>query len=242
MNKRLFWVGCLLGICLAGNVQAGGREKIAVIIDPGTSDRENKDMASWMGRDLSDTLSGRRGGYPTRILGSKDEFKQNAGEYLLDIRITRYNPGNKAARAFVGFGAGSASLDIHYELISPRGVVLMSKDDGCGSSLHWKNVAQKLNKNILESIRNPIAAGDNGAPVMAPRPEVVRPSVPVQAVSVQQPQSEAVAPAQPSVTTSAPAPAKDPVEQLRQLDNMKRQKLISDSEYKQKRKEILERL
>jgi len=82
--------GCVSGWKCGG--QAGGRESPLLLIGerPG-----KKDMASWMGRDLSDVLSGRHGGYPTRILGSKDEFKQNVGQYLLDIRITRYNPGNK---------------------------------------------------------------------------------------------------------------------------------------------------
>jgi hypothetical protein len=69
------------------------------------------------------------------------------------------------------------------------------------------------------------------------------PVAPVQAVA------PVVAPVSAPVVTPTPAPvsapaavAGDSVEQLRQLDAMKKQRLISESEYKQKRKQILDRL
>jgi hypothetical protein len=215
--SRMVLVGVL---CLAGGFSAwaGGNERIAILLDPGNNDRENRQMGTRMERDLKNVLD-KRGNYESRILRSRDEFKTGDGEYLLAVRIIRYNSGSKAARIIVGFGAGSCSLDIHYELFGPSGNMLLSKDDGCGSSLDWQRLARKLNETMLAAIQARLRAGNLDATV-APAP--MAPVAPVQAV--------------------APAVAGDSVEQLRQLDAMKKQRLISESEYKQKRKQILDRL
>jgi len=127
-------------------------------------------------------------------------------------------------------GAGSCSLDIHYELFGPNGNMLLSKDDGCGSSLDWQRLARKLNETMLAAIQARLRAGNLDATV-APVP--LAPVAPVSA--------PVVAPA--PVPVSAPvAVTGDSVDQLRQLDAMKKQRLISESEYKQKRKQILDRL
>jgi hypothetical protein len=228
-------------LCFGGALaaSAGGNERIAILLDPGNNDRENRQMGSRMERDLKNVLD-KRGNYDSRILRSRDEFKPGEGEYLLSVRIVRYNSGSKAARIIVGFGAGSCSLDIHYELFGPNGNMLLSKDDGCGSSLDWQRLARKLNETMLAAIQARLRAGNLDATV-APAP--IAPVMPVQAVA------PVVAPAPAPVVAPAPAPvsapvavAGDSVNQLRQLDAMKKQRLISESEYKQKRKQILDRL
>lgn len=243
MNKNLLLIVCLFGLSQGWIACAGGSEPIAIMLDPGGTARENRQMGERMERDLKNILE-KRGGYHARILRSRTEYRQMAGEYLLDVRITRYNAGSKAARIVVGFGAGSASLNIHYELIGPGGNVLLSQDDGCGTSLDWQRLARKLNENILAAIQARFRAGNLEAAVSAPAsapqraepaapPTIVATPVPVPVTSTPQP-------------TPAPVPIQvapgDPVEQLRQLDAMRKQRLISENEYKHKRKEILGRL
>jgi len=242
-------VGMIGVLCMGSTqvVRAGGHERIAILLDPGTNDRENLQMGTRMERDLKNVLD-RRGDYNSRILRSRDEFKQGEGEYLLNVRIVRYNSGSKAARIIVGFGAGAASLDIHYEFSGPNGNILLSKDDGCGTSLDWQRLARKLNENMLAAIQARLRSGNLDAEVAPQQPPPRKVEAPPPSVPVVQPAPVVVPVATPTPTpapTSVTAPVTvpgDPVEQLRQLDAMKKQRLISDSEYKQKRKQILDRL
>lgn len=203
------------GLCLcgAGMAQAAS-EAIAVVMDPGGEQRENLQMADRMKRDLINVLE-RRGGYKARLLGAADEFKQDQGEYLLNVRIVRYRSGSKAARIVVGFGAGAAALDIHYEFTDPHGRTLLSKDDGVGTSMDWQRLARKLNENILAAIQQRLASGEAAVPAQA---------------------TPAATP------VAAPAPASEPSEQLKKLESLRKEGLITEAEYQQKRKAILDRL
>ncbi len=211
----------LCGVLLmggAGSARAAS-ENIAVVLDPGGDQRENRQLAERMKNDLKNVLE-RRGGYKVRLLGAADEFKQGQGEYLLDVRIVRYRSGSKAARLVVGFGAGAASLDIHYEFTDPQGRKMVSKDDGVGTSLDWQRLARKLNENMLAAIQQSLASGEAAA---------VEPAVPAKAA--------------PAATQAAkPAASAEPSEQLKKLETLKKDGLITDSEYQQKRKDILDRL
>ncbi|MEI6788074.1 MAG: DUF4410 domain-containing protein [bacterium] len=243
--SRMVLVGVVGALCLAGGFSAwaGGNERIAILLDCGNTARENRQMGDRMERDLKNVLD-KRGNYESRILRSRDEFKPGAGEYLLSVRIVRYNPGSKAARIIVGLGAGSCSLDIHYELFGPSGNMLLSKDDGCGSSLDWQRLARKLNETMLAAIQARLRAGNLDATAA---PATMAPIAPVQAIApvvapVSAPVSAPVVAPAPAPVSAPAAVAGDSVEQLRQLDAMKKQRLISESEYKQKRKQILDRL
>ena len=213
---------------LSGAISArAASEKIAVLVDPGNEQRENRQMAERMRDDLQNVLN-RRGDYEARQLTTLDEFKKDQGEYLLNVRIVRYNSGSKAARIFVGLGAGAASLDIHYEFSDPRGGKLLSKDDGVGTSLDWQRLARKLNENILDAIQRRLASGE---------PASVEEAIPAKdepKKSEERPASAQVAP--------APAPSSEPAEQLRKLEGLKKEGLITDAEYQQKRQAILDRL
>ena len=52
----------------------------------------------------------KRGGYQSRALGLNETFKPAPNTYLLSIKVLKYNPGSKAARMLVGYGAGAVSL------------------------------------------------------------------------------------------------------------------------------------
>jgi hypothetical protein len=216
----------LLSLC--GTISArAASEKIAILVDPGNEQRENRQMAERMRDDLQNVLN-RRGDYEARQLATLDEFKKDQGEYLLNVRIVRYNAGSKAARIIVGFGAGAASMDIHYEFTDPRGGKLLSKDDGVGTSLDWQRLARKLNENILDAIQRRLASGEP-AEMEAAAPAKVEP-----AKSEVQPAPAQVAP--------TPAASSEPAEQLRKLEGLKKEGLITDAEYQQKRQAILDRL
>ncbi len=225
-------VGLFLG--WVGSVGAAG-ERFAILMDPGSTDRENRQMATRMERDLKKVLE-KRGDYRARILRSADEFKADQDEYLLSVKIASYNSGSKAARIIVGFGAGTATLNIHYELTNPRGATVLSKEDGAGTSLDWQRLARKMNENILEAVQQRLARGDAlKVEPGAPQPEPAR--------KIGGPVSrEVVAPSSAPGVKSPAAASSEPAEQLRKLEALKKEKLISDSEYQQKRKEILDRL
>jgi hypothetical protein len=232
MKSTLSLLCGMLFLCGARSTWAAA-ENIAVTLDPGGEQRENRQMAERMRNDLKNVLE-RRGGYKVRLIDSAEAFKQDQGEYLLNVKIVRYRSGSKAARIIVGFGAGSAALDIHYELLDPRGRSLLSKDDGVGTSLDWQRLARKLNENMLAAIQQRLASGEApGAEVAAPRKD--------------EPKEAEESPAFTQVTQSvskaaAPASSADPAEQLKKLEKLHKEGLITDAEYKEKRKDILDRL
>ena len=54
----------------------------------------------------------------------------------------------------VGFGAGAASLDNHYELLGPDLDLIMAWDDGVGTSGDWKRLPRKLNSNTVKKVND----------------------------------------------------------------------------------------
>jgi hypothetical protein len=58
----------------------------------------------------------------------------------------------------VGFGAGSASLDTHYELIGPEKQPILTKDHGRASSKDWDNICRRLNQDMLVVISQTLAS------------------------------------------------------------------------------------
>lgn len=71
---------------------------------------------------------------------------------LLVVDVERFSAGNRAARAFVGFGAGSASLALNYKLLDENGALLSEWKDGVSSSKGSTNCAEILNRKALEKV------------------------------------------------------------------------------------------
>ncbi len=105
-------------------------------------------VGRWMDRDIIKQLN--RAGYKSTLITSRKAFKGPGN--LLIIKVAKFRPGNRAARAFVGFGAGGSSLDLHYQLLDSHGAVLSSWDDGVGSSRGGTYCAQTLNKKALAKL------------------------------------------------------------------------------------------
>ncbi|WP_321494528.1 DUF4410 domain-containing protein [uncultured Desulfobacter sp.] len=135
----------------------GSKNMIMVLFDRGIEDSFTPKQVEWrnevgtfMEADLVNRLN--RTGYSARLIQARSEYTPAKGVYLLPVKITSYNPGSQAARYLVGFGAGACGLDIHYELIDDSNTVLISMDDGAGSSRGWRPCVQKLDNNIVAAI------------------------------------------------------------------------------------------
>lgn len=108
-------------------------------------------VGEFMEKDLINILKDE--GYEAAIIEKPEDFAPGPGKYLLKVAIKNYNPGSKAARLFVGYGAGATSLDTHYELSSDGADPLISGDPGVGSSRDWRNCVEKVNRQTLDKIK-----------------------------------------------------------------------------------------
>jgi hypothetical protein len=106
-------------------------------------------IATWMEDDLLTILQ------KTGYAASRTEdpnVQAGPGRYVLRVKIKNYNAGSKAARMLVGFGAGAAVLDTHFELVGDGGALLISGDPSVGSGRDWKNSARKVNLQTVDAV------------------------------------------------------------------------------------------
>lgn len=149
--------GCASSSGRAPQAATGEKVEIMILSDRGDTSAMNDytakavgDLAPFMEKDLVEQLN--RAGYRARQIKSRSEFNPGNGRYLLTTRIVNYNPGSSAARMLVGFGAGSASLDNHYELFGNSAQPLLTWDDGVGTSQHWTRLCRTLNSNAVKRL------------------------------------------------------------------------------------------
>ena len=130
--------------------------KISVLSLPGDTSSMTQDqlnelqrVGTWMDRDIIKQLN--RAGYSPKLLTARKDFSGSG--YLLIIDVDNFNPGNRAARAFVGFGAGASSLDLDYQLLDSHSNVVTQWKDGVGSSKGGTYCAQTLNRNTIKRLK-----------------------------------------------------------------------------------------
>jgi hypothetical protein len=111
--------------------------------------RELDIVMRWMDRDIIQSLN--RSGFNATLIKDRNNYKKGMGKLLI-IDVDAFNPGSRAARAFVGYGAGAASLDLDYVLLNENGGELLRWKDGVGSSKGGTYCAQTLNRNGVEKI------------------------------------------------------------------------------------------
>ncbi len=139
---------------LSEPVSTGKNPRINVLMDIGSDDLtqvqtdQREQLNDFMGKDLVRMLS--KAGYEASLISNRNQYTK--GTYLLKVTIVRYNPGSKAARIVVGFGAGAVSLNTRFELFAPGGNVLISDEHGVGSSMDWTSCARKLNKQTVQAV------------------------------------------------------------------------------------------
>jgi len=111
--------------------------------------KNRNQTGEWMDADLTYML--KKAGHEPQIIENRSHRK---GGNLLVVTITKYNPGNVAARAFVGYGAGSASMNVHYDLYGSGSSPILADDLGVGSSRDWRNVIRKIDEQVARAVSN----------------------------------------------------------------------------------------
>lgn len=111
--------------------------------------RELDIVIQWMDRDLIKIM--KQSGFQPVLIKDMQEYKPQMGR-LLVVDVEKFNAGSRAARAFVGFGAGAASLDLSYKFLDEKGVLLSEWRDGVGSSMGGTYCAQTLDRRALEKV------------------------------------------------------------------------------------------
>jgi len=161
MKKRFRLVAgvVVLALVLTVGVAFGG-SKMFVVIDRGIDSSmnagqvKNRDqVGEWMEMDLIKLLE--KAGFDAQLIKDKSEYKAGEGSYLLVVKVTDYNPGSKAARMMVGYGAGAASMKTHYELSSGSSPI-GSDNLGVGSGRDWRNVIRKIDEQTVKGVKEKI--------------------------------------------------------------------------------------
>lgn len=131
-------------------------ENIAVLtLDGNLPDQTDDQIAeldrvlAWMDRDIITNL--KRSGFNAVLIKNKKEYAAKMGN-LLVIDVEDFNAGNRALRGFVGFGAGSSSLDLDYTLLNAKDDKLLTWKDGVGSTKGGTYCAQTLNVNTQDKL------------------------------------------------------------------------------------------
>jgi len=140
----------------AAKMPDGSRIAVMVHFDPGITPEMAPDrveqmtqMASWMEDDLLAILD--KTGYAAGRVADP-ATPPGPGRYMLHVKIKNYNAGSKAARMLVGFGAGAATLDTHFELLADGGAAVVGGDPSVGSGRDWKNAARKVNLQTVDTV------------------------------------------------------------------------------------------
>jgi len=110
-------------------------------------------LAEWMEKDLVRVFDRyEKDGFQANLIEKRKDFKAQADSFLLNVKITEYKAGSKAARMIVGYGAGGVTLKIHYELLANGTKSILAQDDSVFSGREWMNAARKLNENTAKAI------------------------------------------------------------------------------------------
>jgi hypothetical protein len=141
----------------SGKASSAKVANLFVLIDRGieksfteTQVKNREQIGEFMEHDLPAVL--KKAGLNARIISKRSEYRPAAGSYLLTVKITNYNPGNTAARMFVGYGAGSTSMDTHFELYGSGSKPLLSDDQSVGSSVDWRKVIRKIDEQTTKAV------------------------------------------------------------------------------------------
>lgn len=165
------WFGCALTVALIAGVSAcgghrggptlpnGQRLAIMVFVDRGVAEgtepgkvQQLQQVNDWLEPDLLAVL--RDSGYEAASVASVDGAGGPApGRYALRVRITDYNAGSKAARMFIGWGAGKARLAAQFELIGPNGTsYIAGEPEAATGRTDWKHAVRKVDQEIVAAV------------------------------------------------------------------------------------------
>ena len=107
-------------------------------------------VVSFMEPDLHELLQNT--GYSVVPSTNPEAFVPGPNKFLLIVKVLNYNPGSKAARMLVGFGAGSLVLDTQHLLYSGPGQLLFQGTGAVGSARDWEYAARKINQQVTKEV------------------------------------------------------------------------------------------
>ena len=146
-----------------GPVQPNG-QKVAIVLEADRNLTGLEEARATQVNQLADFQEGDllalllKAGYePAR--GTDAGAQPGPGRYLLKTKIVKYNPGSAAARMWVGFGAGAAALDLHYDLIGPNGTAYTQGDLHVASGRDWRKAARRVNILTVQAVNTRLAQG-----------------------------------------------------------------------------------
>ncbi len=113
-------------------------------------------VVGFMEPDLHQILSNT--GYEVVQSSNPETFVPGPNRFLLIIKVVNYDPGSKAARILVGFGAGALVLDTQHLLYSGPGQLLLQASGTVGSARDWNYAARKINQQISHQVTQALSA------------------------------------------------------------------------------------
>ncbi|NOZ87514.1 MAG: DUF4410 domain-containing protein [Deltaproteobacteria bacterium] len=142
----------------APNLANGDKVKLDIVIDRNASDpglsesqvKQRNQVGDFMENNIVQMAV--NAGFEARAINTREGFKPGQDKYLLIVKITDYNPGSKAARMLVGFGAGSASLSTHSDLYATLDNALLSQNHQISSGRDWTFCVRALNEETLKAV------------------------------------------------------------------------------------------
>ena len=93
-----------------------------------------------------------KAGFTIASLNTAEEYYNYPGALLLMVNIDNYDPGNAAARAFVGYGAGACALDVSAYLYSGEQLIDSWRESDY-STMTWGKIVKKLNVNFTKRVQ-----------------------------------------------------------------------------------------
>jgi hypothetical protein len=107
-------------------------------------------IIGFMEPDLHSVLL--KAGYKLEQTDNPETFLPGPNRFLLIVRIVDYQPGSKAARMIVGFGAGSLVLDTQHVLYAGPEQLILQGTGSVGSARDWNYAAMKINQQISRDV------------------------------------------------------------------------------------------
>jgi hypothetical protein len=111
--------------------------------------RDLKVSMEWMHQDITKLF--KETGYRVIILDDFESFRPEMGILLL-IDIEGFKTGDKAAKTFVGLGAGSSMLSRHYKLFNDKMSLILEWRDEMTSNKTILYCIRRLDKKAMNKI------------------------------------------------------------------------------------------
>ena len=108
-----------------------------------------EELSSWMESDLLAILN--NFGY-AGIRVDDANVTAGPGRFVLLVHVKAYDAGSRAARLLIGFNAGGATLDTHFELKGEGGTSLVAGDPSIRAGGDGRHAARRINMQTINAV------------------------------------------------------------------------------------------